>query len=70
MRHYEVILARTKQGKFELVPVEYETIGRISMPTAKAERILSKYYSWKSLCYTLDDSHFQAEFQKIFGEYF
>ena len=70
MKHYEVVLARTKQGKFELVSVEYETIGRISKPTKQADRLLEKYPSWKCLCYTLENVHFQAEFQRIFGEYF
>jgi hypothetical protein len=42
MKFYDVVLARTYQGKFELVAVEYETIGRITKLTKRAERKLAK----------------------------
>ena len=71
MRNYEAIIAKTRQGKFELVAVEYETVGRVSKPTQQSERILATYDSWKNLSaalkYNLD---LQSEFQKVCGQYF
>ncbi len=70
MKSYEVVLGKTRQGKFELVAAEYETIGRSSMPTQRAERMLSKYTHWKVISYALENSHFQSEFQRVFGAFY
>jgi hypothetical protein len=70
MKFYDVVLARTYQGKFELIAVEYETIGRITMLTKRAERKLAKYYEWKVISQALDNPHFQSEFQRVFGGYY
>src|SRR5438105_92063 len=69
-KHCEVMLCRTKKGKFELLPVEYETVGRISLPTKRADRIMAKYHTCKTLQYALDNPYFQSKFQKIFGKFF
>jgi hypothetical protein len=67
----EIIVAKTTESKFELIPVDYEKIGRISKPTQKAAKVLAKYIAWKNLSaalrYNLD---LQADFQKICAEYF
>ena len=70
MKFYEVVLGRRYDGRFELIAAEYETKGRITMPTNRADRMLSKYYSWKVISQALNNDHFQGEFQRIFGEYF
>ena len=64
----EVALARTYQGKLELVTVEYETIGLITKPTKRADRFLEKYKSWRNLSYILQyNPAIQAELENTFG---
>jgi len=64
MKFFEVAIARTKQGKLELVAVEYETIGLITKPTKRADKYLEKYKSWRNLSYIRTVRPFLGRFRR------
>jgi hypothetical protein len=70
MTFYDIALARTKQDTLELVAVEYETIGRITMPTKQADKFLERFKSWRNLSEALRfNPVVQAELENTFGKY-
>jgi|tagenome__1003787_1003787.scaffolds.fasta_scaffold20458393_1 hypothetical protein len=73
MDNNHVMIAKTKEGAFELVVARYgwkklKRGVRSYEPTKHAQKILEKYVAWQNLSLALKDNSFlQAKFEKMFA---